>query len=57
MQRLPDDLATAIMPVDVVGVSPAEAATAAGQQPKALERHLARARIIARQLVPESAAA
>jgi RNA polymerase sigma-70 factor (ECF subfamily) len=57
LHRLPDDLGAAIMAVDVVGLSVAEAAAAVGQQPKALERHLARARIsIARQLTPERAA-
>jgi len=54
LRRLPDDLGAAIMAVDVVGLSVAEASVAVGQQPKALERHLARARIsIARQLAPD----
>jgi DNA-directed RNA polymerase specialized sigma24 family protein len=53
LRRLPDDLGAAIMAVDVVGLSVAEASVAAGQQPRALERHLARARIaVARQLAP-----
>ena len=56
LHRLPDNLGAAIMAVDVVGLSVTEAAAALGQQPRALERHLTRARIsIARQLAPERA--
>jgi RNA polymerase sigma-70 factor (ECF subfamily) len=56
LRRLPGDLGAAIMAVDVVGLSLAEAAAASGQQPKALGHHLARARIsMARQVATDDA--
>jgi RNA polymerase sigma-70 factor, ECF subfamily len=53
LHRLPDAFGAAIMAVDVVGLTVAEAAQALGQQPRAIERHLARARVsIGRELAP-----
>ena len=56
LHGLPPDLGQAIMAVDVVGLTPAEAADSLGVDRRALEHSLRRARIsVARQLAPQAA--